>query len=99
SHRLFTFGQTAFDASVHLVAVKGGGMGKVGLEEDVIHANFINQTTWRGLLKPITSIDVARKVFRRQHLKLRVLFRHAVTLELVVERFEDKRNPPDAAFY
>jgi hypothetical protein len=50
---------------VYLVGVERGGMRKVGLEQDVIHANFINQTAWRGLLKPVTGIDVAREVLRR----------------------------------
>ena len=62
-------------------------MREVGLKENVVHTHLVDQTAWRGLLEPVTSIDVPREVFRRQQVEFRVLLCHIIAAELVIERF------------
>ena len=70
-----------------------------GFEQDIVYANLIKQTLGRRLFKPITGVNVAFKIFRRQHVQIFSFFRNAITHKLIIERFQHKRYPPDAALY
>ncbi len=72
-------------------------MRKISLEQDVVDADLVEQAARRGLFEPVTRIDVAREIFRRQAIELRMLGGNVVALVLVIHRFEHERNPADAA--
>src|SRR5690242_1491604 len=92
-YRFLTIREPTDDPVVHFVPVQRGRVREVGLKEDIVHPDFIDQPSRRRLLEPVTRIDIAGEILGRQQLEIWSLFSHAVAHELVIERFEREGDP------
>jgi hypothetical protein len=92
------FAQAGLDLLLHGVAVEARGVREVGLEEDVVDGDLVEQAPGRDRLEPVAGVDLAGEVLRRQQLPLARAIVAALEVG-VVDRLEHERDPADAALH
>ena len=89
---------SAASAYCEAVGVQAGGVGEVGLEQDVVDADALDRRCESGALEPEAAVHLARKYSDGSIESLSIDRRRAL-VQLVVERLEEERDPADPALH
>jgi hypothetical protein len=81
AHQFFAVRQATLNPGVHLFSIKRGWMREVGLKQNVVYANLVDQPVVAPAVQTNNKRKrcVTRELLGRQPIAFRMLGRHAIT--------------------